>query len=240
VVPAWNEEASIASTIQDIRAALADIDILVVNDGSADQTGSLARATGATVLDLSYNLGVGGAMRAGFRYALAHGYDSVVQIDGDGQHDPRDVPALLTKLAEADVVIGTRFDANPEDYPVHGPRKWAMALLATVISRLAHTRLTDTTSGFRATGPRALPLYARYYPAEYLGDTVESLVIAIRAGCRIAQVPVTIRLRRHGQPSHSPRKATVYLFRAMLALLLALVRRWKVSVDAPGLAVVDR
>ncbi|TNC29622.1 glycosyltransferase family 2 protein [Amycolatopsis alkalitolerans] len=230
IVPAWNEEPCIGRTIHEIRTALPDLDVLVVDDGSTDGTVAAARQAGATVLELPYNLGVGGAMRAGFRYALRRGYHTAVQVDADGQHDPREVPALLAKLDEADIVIGARFDEDG-GYRVRGPRRWAMVVLAKVISRLARTKLTDTTSGFRATGPRALPLFARYYPAEYLGDTVESLVIALRAGCRVTQVTARMRPRSDGRPSHRPIKAGVYLFRAGFALLLALVRRWRVAVE---------
>jgi glycosyltransferase involved in cell wall biosynthesis len=230
VVPAWNEEQSVGSTIREIHTALPGMDVLVVDDGSTDRTAAVGTAAGAAVLQLPYNLGVGGAMRAGFRYALAHDYDAAVQVDADGQHDPREVPALLAKLDEADIVVGARFDGRGE-YEVRGPRKWAMMVLAKVISRLAQTRLTDTTSGFKATGRRVLPLFAQYYPVEYLGDTVESLVIAVRAGFQIAQVPVHMRPRLHGQPSHSPHKAALYLFRAGFALFLALMRRWDVSMN---------
>jgi glycosyltransferase involved in cell wall biosynthesis len=230
VVPAWNEEHSLGSTIREIHTAVPGIDVLVVDDGSTDRTAEVGWAEGAAVLQLPYNLGVGGAMRAGFRYALRHGYDTAVQVDADGQHDPSEVPALLAKLDDADIVIGARFDGRG-DYQVRGPRKWAMAVLAMVISRLAATRLTDTTSGFKATGRRVLPLFAQHYPVEYLGDTVESLVIAVRAGFRVAQVPVHMRPRVNGQPSHSPHKAALYLFRAGFALFLALLRRWDVSMS---------
>lgn len=230
MVPAWNEEQAVGATIREIRQALPGVDVLVVDDGSTDRTRTVALAEGVLVLELSYNLGVGGAMRAGFRYAVRHGYTAVVQVDADGQHDPRDLPDLLAKLAEADVVIGTRFEHGGE-YRVTGPRRWAMVVLGKVLSRLAGTPLTDTTSGFRATGRRALPLYAEHYPVEYLGDTVESLVIALRAGCRVAQVPTRMRPRRAGRPSHRPLKAAIYLFRATFALLLALVRRWEVAID---------
>ncbi|HJP73604.1 MAG TPA: glycosyltransferase family 2 protein [Pseudonocardiaceae bacterium] len=232
VVPAWNEEQVVGATVTEIRGTLPQVDVLVVDDGSTDDTAKAARSAGARVLELSYNLGVGGAMRAGFRYAVQNGYDTVVQVDADGQHDPSELPALLAKLADADMVIGSRF-AGVGDYRIGGPRHWAMTLLSAVISRLARTRLTDTTSGFRATGPRALPLFAEHYPAEYLGDTVESLVIAVRAGCRIAEMPARMRPRQGGRPSHRPIKAAVYLFRATFALLLALVRRWNVTVKSP-------
>jgi len=229
VVPAWNEQEAVGETVREIHAALPDADVLVVDDGSTDSTAHAARAAGALVLELPFNLGVGGAMRAGFSYAVRHDYDAAVQVDADGQHDPSEVKDLLAQLAVADVVIGARF-AEKGDYQVRGPRKWAMKVLALVLSKLAGVKLTDTTSGFKATGRRALPLFAENYPVEYLGDTIESLVIAIRAGCKIVQVPAHMRPRRAGTPSHSPLKASIYLFRAGFALILALIRRWDVSV----------
>jgi glycosyltransferase involved in cell wall biosynthesis len=225
VVPAWNEEECVTRTVHEITAAVPAADIVVVDDGSTDSTSDRARVAGADVIELSYNLGVGGAMRAGFRYAVRHGYDAVVQVDADGQHDPSEIPVLLKQLAGADVVIGARFADGDDTYAAHGPRRWAMAVLAVTLSRVAGTRLTDTTSGFRASGPSAMRLFAREYPVEYLGDTVESLVIAVRSGCRVAQVPVHMRPRRGGTPSHNPTKALIYLMRANLALALALVRR---------------
>jgi glycosyltransferase involved in cell wall biosynthesis len=226
IVPAWNEQASIGATVTEIRSCVPDADLLVVDDGSSDQTRLRAAEAGATVCSLPFNLGVGGAMRAGYRFALRHGYDVAVQIDADGQHDPRYVARMVERLGEADVVIGARFATPDDPYKVRGPRRWAMVLLAGVLSRLAHTRLTDVTSGFRVSNRRAISLFARHYPAEYLGDTVESLVIAVRAGLRVTQVPVEMRERMAGTASHAPWKASIYLFRACLALVLALARRW--------------
>jgi glycosyltransferase involved in cell wall biosynthesis len=155
----------------------------------------------------------------------------VVQIDADGQHDPRYVPQLVNQLTDADVVIGARFATADDPYKVRGPRRWAMVLLAAVLSRLAHTRLTDVTSGFRVSNRRAISLFARHYPAEYLGDTVESLVIGARAGCVIKQEAVVMRPRMAGRASQSPVKAAVYLLRAVFALFLALVRDWPAQLD---------
>lgn len=230
MVPAWNEQEVVGGTIGEIRAAVPDAQILVVDDGSTDRTASVAAAAGALVLRLPYNLGVGAAMRVGFRYAVRNGYSAAVQVDADGQHDPRDLPTLLAALDDADIAIGARRFTGPDGYHVRGPRRWAMVVLARVISRLAGTTLTDTTSGFKATGGRALPLFARHYPAEYLGDTVESLVIAVRSGLRVAEVPTTMRTRQGGQPSHAPAKSAIYLLRAGFALLLALIRRWDLSL----------
>ncbi|MDQ3790208.1 MAG: glycosyltransferase family 2 protein [Actinomycetota bacterium] len=232
VVPAWNEQQTVGDTVREIRAATPDLPVLVVSDGSTDRTAEVAREAGALVLELPFNLGVGGAMRAGFRYAVRHGYTAAVQVDADGQHDPAEVPLLLEKLAEADVVIGARFSTADDEYRVRGPRKWAMVVLSKVLSRLAKTRLTDVTSGFKASGGRALGVFAQHYPVEYLGDTVESLVIALRAGCRVTQVPARMRPRRGGNPSHRPVKSMIYLFRAGFALLLALIRRWD-TADEP-------
>lgn len=173
-------------------------------------------------------------MRTGYRYALEHRYLAAVQVDADGQHDPAGVPALLAALEHADVVLGARF-AGEGDYAVRGPRAWAMKLFATVLSRTAGTRLTDATSGFRATGPRAIALFAEHFPAEYLGDTIESLVIASRAGLVVRQVPASMRPRAAGTPSHNPLKAAIYLGRATLALIFAYFRprsAYRVGVGA--------
>lgn len=223
VMPAFNEEESVASVVREVRAALPGVGCLVVDDGSRDNTAVRAEEAGATVARLPFNLGVGGALRLGFKYALEHGYRAAVQIDADGQHDPTEVPALLAELDTADLVIGARF-AGRGDYEARGPRRWAMKMLASILSRTAKTKLTDTTSGFKAMGSRAIALFAIHYPAEYLGDTIEALVIASRAGLVIREVPAKLRPRAAGTPSHGPIKSAVYLGRAMLALLFALMR----------------
>jgi glycosyltransferase involved in cell wall biosynthesis len=223
IIPALNESESIGKVVAEVRAELPTADVLVIDDGSADDTASVAHAAGATVAVLPYNLGVGGAMRLGYRYAADHHYDAAVQIDADGQHDPRYVPRMLHALADVDLVIGARF-AGEGNYTVRGPRKWAMRLLSVVLSRLAGTRLTDTTSGLRACNAGLIQRYAQWYPVEYLGDTVESTMWALRQGFRVQQVPVSMRARMAGVPSHSPFKAGIYLFRAILTLFLALLR----------------
>lgn len=231
IVPAWNEQDSIARTVSEIRDRVPRADLLVINDGSGDHTAARAASAGATVCHLPFNLGVGGAMRTGYRYALRHGYDVAVQIDADGQHDPRYLARLLDRLDTSDIVIGARFARTGDPYRVRGPRRWAMVLLARVLSRLAHTRLTDVTSGYRVSNRRAISVFAAHYPAEYLGDTVESLVIAIRSGCAVTQEPVTMRVRAAGQASTSPVRAALYLGRAVVALALALVRDWPAQFD---------
>ena len=223
LMPAWNEAAAIGDTIKELRATLPEMDLLVIDDGSTDDTVSIARAAGATVVQLPYHLGVGGAMRMGYKYAFRYGYDRAIQVDSDGQHDPGNIRSVLAGLDEADISIGARF-ADKGTYVVTGPRKWAMTFLARVVSHLAGTRLTDITSGFRAGNRTAMAQYSEHYPIEYLGDTVDSLVVAIRSGLSVTQVPVEMRPRRAGKPSNNPWKASVYLGRAILALLVAMTR----------------
>lgn len=224
IMPAWNEAETVGDTVREVLATGEDIDVLVVNDGSTDETASVAASAGATVLNLPFNLGVGGAMRAGFRFAVREGYEAVIQVDADGQHNPADIRRVLGGLKNADISIGARF-ADRGAYKVSGPRKWAMQVLAAVISRLSRTRLTDVTSGFRAANSRALAQYLEHYPAEYLGDTIDSLVVAIRSGCTVTQIPVEMRVRQGGKPSHNPLKASIYLGRSVFALLFALTRK---------------
>ncbi len=231
VVPAYQEQDCIARVVAEVRAAVPDAGVLVVDDASRDATRAQALGAGAQVLSLPINLGVGGAMRAGFRYALRNSFDIVVQVDGDGQHDPAEVNALVHGLDSADLVIGARF-AGAGAYRATGPRRWAMKVLSLSLSRRAGTVLTDTTSGFRASGPRAVALFARNYPAEYLGDTVESLVLALRAGLVVRQVPVSMRLRQGGRPSNAHAKAAVYLLRAVFAMWLASIRKWDIPTPA--------
>ncbi|WP_441245635.1 glycosyltransferase family 2 protein [Kitasatospora sp. McL0602] len=224
ILPAWNEADGLPTVLGEIKRQLPYVDTLVVDDGSTDRTAEVAAAAGSAVARLPYNLGVGGAMRLGYRYAQLHGYDVAVQVDADGQHDPSYVPVLLERLGDADLVIGARF-AGEGEYEARGPRRWAMRLLSVVLSRVTGTRLTDTTSGFRACNRPLIEFFARWYPVEYLGDTVESLVGAARCGFTVRQVPVAMRARTTGRPSASPVKATIYLVRAGLVLLLAMIRR---------------
>lgn len=227
VMPAFNEAEVIAKVISEVQVTLPGVRVLVVSDGSTDETVAVARAAGARVLELPFNLGVGGAMRLGFRYALENDIPVAVQLDSDGQHNPADVPALVSQLDANDVVIGARF-AGQGEYTVRGPRKWAMRFLSGTLSRALSTRLTDTTSGFKAHGPRAVALYAQDFPAEYLGDTIESLVTGHRGGLRFTQVGVAMRERAGGMPSHNQLKSAVYLGRAFFALAIAFLRprRW--------------
>nr|WP_307812797.1 glycosyltransferase family 2 protein [Phycicoccus sp. CSK15P-2] len=231
VVPALNEEATVGSVVSAVRATLPDAHVFVVDDHSADGTSRAAAESGARVARLPYTLGVGGAMRTGYRYAARYGFDAVVQVDADGQHDPEHLPELLDGLATSDIVIGARF-AGSDPYAVGSARRFAMRLLAWVVSLVVGTRLTDVTSGYRALGPRAIAVFAENYPAEYLGDTVEALVIARRCGLAVTQVPVRMSAREHGRPSQGVLGSVMYVSRALVAIALGLVRHWVVPAAA--------
>lgn len=220
-IPAYNEAETVADVVREVREYRTGDTIVVVDDGSQDQTAEHAAAAGATVLQLPFNIGVGGAMRTAFLYADRQGFDAVVQVDADGQHDPVSIKALLDGLDTASVVVGARRDS----VKATGPRRWAMVTLAASLSRIVGTPLTDVTSGFRAADRRAIELFATDYPSEYLGDTVQSLVIAARAGLTVGEVDVLMRPRQGGRASHGPMMSTAHLGRALLALVVAVSRR---------------
>jgi glycosyltransferase involved in cell wall biosynthesis len=223
-IPAWNEQGSIADVIAKVNEHRPDADVLVVNDGSTDQTAALAEQAGASVVSLPFNVGVGGAMRTAFLYAKREGYAAVVQVDADGQHDPADLDHVLDGLVDADVVVGTRF--HPDSmYFVGGPRRWAMVLLSKTLSRMNKGTISDPTSGFRSAGPKAIALFADEYPADYLGDTVGSLAIAIRNGLVIHETPVTMYFRQTGRPSKNALWSALYLGRATLAIIATGLKR---------------
>jgi glycosyltransferase involved in cell wall biosynthesis len=226
VIPAYNEELCVAAVVSEVLAAAPKVHVLVIDDASTDSTARAARAAGAEVITNVFNLGVGGAMRVGFRYAEAHNFRALVQVDGDGQHNARDVANLVASLddvPEPAIVIGARFAGNGE-YSVRRARRWAMRLLAWYLSRVTHAHLTDVTSGFRAHNRAAIELFARTYPSDYLADTVESIVIATEAGGTFTQVPVEMRSRSGGAPSQSSWRAATYLARVLLMLAVSILR----------------
>jgi len=223
-IPAWNEQESIADVIAKVQEQRPGADILVVNDGSTDDTADRASTAGATVVSLPFNVGVGGAMRTAFLYAKRHGYGALVQVDADGQHDPADLDRLIDGLDSADVVVGTRFHPD-STYLVGGPRRWAMVLLSKSLSRMNRGTISDPTSGFRSAGPRAIDLFAVDYPADYLGDTVGSLAIATRRGLVIHEAPVTMYFRQTGRPSKNALWSALYLGRATLAIIATSLKK---------------
>jgi glycosyltransferase involved in cell wall biosynthesis len=222
-VPALNEAVAIEQVLRSLSTAHTLADVLVVDDGSRDATASIARAHGARVVSHAINLGVGAAMGTAFKYALHHHYDAVIQFDGDGQHRAEHIGDLIAALSTADIVIGSRF-AVGGTYKSSAARRGVQRVISGVVSAYARTRLTDATSGFRIAGPRALAVFAEHYPVEWLGDTVESIVLATRQGLTVAEIPVSMNERAGGTPSQSVFRATLYTARILLILCLASIR----------------
>ena len=225
VIPAFNEENSIGNVIQDIRVHIPSASILVVDDGSKDNTVKVAEATKVKVLSLPFNVGVGGALRAGFLYAHRNSFTQVLQIDADGQHKAEHAKVLLESGDGFDIVIGSRFTESKNSYNTSLLRRLAIRILSAAISKICMTKLTDVTSGFRLSSSSAIELFMKDYPVEYLGDTVESLVIAHKSGLSIKEVPVQMSKREFGSPSQNVLKSSWYLLRAFLVIILSLMHR---------------
>ena len=216
VVPAWDEAASVGGVVTDLREH--GYDVAVVDDGSTDGTAVAARAAGAVVLSLPVNLGVGGALRCGFRYAIDHGYDLAVQCDADGQHPADQIALLLDAQAAtgAHLVIGSRFLGATPGMAVGGQRRFAMRVLARIATRAAGRPITDASSGLRTIARPLLDEFARSYPVHYLGDTFEAIVVAGRAGYHVEEVPVTMAPRAAGRSSARAVAALAFLGRAVI------------------------
>jgi glycosyltransferase involved in cell wall biosynthesis len=219
VVPAFNEVETVGAVVQSIRRS--GLDVVVVNDGSTDGTERAAREAGAVVLALPFNLGVGGALRCGFRWAVANGYDTAIQCDADGQHDASELHGLIASAERLDahLLVGSRF-AGASGYKSTWLRRIPMRLLSRVASRAAGTAMTDASSGFRVIREPLLSEFARSYPTHYLGDTFEVLVQAGRHGYRVYEVPSVMRERAGGTASASATASLRYLFRVLMALII--------------------
>ncbi len=225
IIPALNEGRSIARTAGGIRQRLPAADLLVVNDGSGDDTAAEARRAGAQVLDLPYNLGIGAAVQAGFQFARAHDYDIALRNDGDGQHAPANNAALLGRLAagDVDVVIGSRFIEAAGDYGTPPMRRLGGAILARLLTRIIRQRVTDPTSGCAAFNRRAIDLFADAYPHDY--PEPEAILMLHRAGLRQVEAPVKMMPRQHGDSSITPLRSVYYMIKVILAILISLLRR---------------
>lgn len=231
-IPAFNEEASIGAVLADLRNHHPLEHVIVIDDGSRDATYRIARESGVRVIRHPINLGVGAAMGTAFKYAARHDYQALVQLDADGQHRPEFLSVLLDQVGVADIVVGSRF-ADGGYFRTTLARRTVMRVIAWVVSTYARSRLTDVTSGFRVSGPRAIALFSQHYPVEYLGDTVESIVLAARQGLTVKEVSVAMNERFGGLPSQSFFRAFLYTSRIFLILVLAGFRSAPRSVVTP-------
>jgi glycosyltransferase involved in cell wall biosynthesis len=225
IVPALNEERSIAAVIGEIRAADPGFDVVVIDDGSTDRTGARAAEQGAHVLTLPFNLGIGGAVQTGLQYARGNDFGIAVQVDADGQHDPSQLPQLLAPLVagDADVVVGSRF-LGERTYKAPFVRRIGIRVFAAIVSAVVGQPLTDTSSSFRAYGPRAIDYFARDYPHGFV-ESVEATVIAARCGLRLKEVPVVMRQRLMGQSSLTLPLSIYYSIKVLVAVFVGIFRR---------------
>ncbi|KTD25426.1 glycosyltransferase [Legionella lansingensis] len=225
IVPAYNEEASLPSLLREIQQL--GHDIVVVNDASHDDTAKVAAKAGVPVLSLPANLGIGGAVQTGFKYALHHDYDIVVQVDGDGQHDPAWIEALVKPIqsGQADCVIGSRYlPENPDrDYKTPLARRIGMYFSKTILYLATGIRITDTTSGLRALNKRAFAYFARFYPVDH--PEAEALLMLHQKGFRMVEIPVKMRGRVHGQSLFNFAKASLYPLRVVIGFMGLLLKK---------------
>ena len=226
IVPAWNESGAIGRVVDEIREFDSAIDVVVIDDASTDDTAKVAESHGATVLSLPFNVGIGGAVQTGFRYALEHGYELAVRLDGDGQHDASEIPKILEPIeaGEADLVIGSRFVDPGGTYRPPFARRIGIRIFARLVSLLGGQRVTDTTSGFVALDRGGIELFAAQFPHDY--PEVEATLVALRSGLRVAQVQVDMRERTTGSSSITFVRSLYYIVKVTLALLVASLRRY--------------
>ncbi len=222
VIPAFNEGESIGAVVRAVYEHMPGATVVVVNDGSTDDTEANARAAGANVVSLPLNLGIGGAVQTGYKFAVRRGLHFAVQVDGDGQHDPREAPHLFASLVrgEADMVVGSRW-LGRGDYVAPRNRRFAMKFLEALVSWRAGSRFTDTTSGFRALNRRTMELFAEHYPSDF--PEVESIVLAHHHGLRVTEVPVKMVAREFGTSSITGLRSLYFMIRVTVGLLVGVM-----------------
>jgi glycosyltransferase involved in cell wall biosynthesis len=226
IIPAYNEEMSVSDVIASLRRHAPEFDALVVDDGSTDATGTVARAAGAHVVRHPFNLGIGGAVQSGYRYALEHDYDIAVQVDGDGQHDVRHLSEFVQFLRHnphIDMVTGSRFlDADGDGYRSSASRRMGIRIFSAVLSAITRRRVTDPTSGFRMTTRRGISLFANDYPHDY--PEVEAVLMVHAHRLESAELPVRMRARTGGASSIGSTQSVYYMVKVLLAIFVGLFR----------------
>ncbi|MEA2332383.1 MAG: hypothetical protein QOH58_2521 [Thermoleophilaceae bacterium] len=224
VIPAYNESQTLRGVIQSIRNDAPKFDVLVIDDGSTDRSAQIAVRAGVPVLRHPFNLGIGGAVQSGFQYARENGYDYMVQIDGDGQHRPDQLPVLMAAMQEdpsVDMVCGSRF-LTDNGYPAPISRRTGIHLFAVLLSRIVGQRVSDPTSGFRLYNRRAINLFARDYPHDY--PEVEAVLMVHWHRLSMREVPVQMLQRGGGVSSIRSGKSAYYMIKVLLAIFIGLAR----------------
>lgn len=234
-IPAWNEANSVASVIAGVRECLPDADVLVVDDGSTDETTARAAEAGATVASLPFNQGLGAALQTGYLYALREGYDFCAHLDADGQHPPAEVARLLAEVCadRADLVIGSRYrepgEAKSDDYRPTLSRRIGTSVFRFFLTLATRQRFTDTTSGMRAANRRVMKLFSENYSPDFA--EIESLQLAVRQGLRVEEVPVRMLERVGGSSFLTPLRSAFFIFKGMIVLLVGQFRPRKVGAE---------
>jgi len=227
-IPAWNEAASVASVIADVREAIPGADILVVDDGSGDATAERAREAGAMVASLPFNQGLGAALQTGYLYALRNGYDACAHLDADGQHPADEVARLLAEVTadRADLVIGSRYHegavAGSGDYKASFSRRIGISVFRFFLTLATRQRFTDTTSGMRAANRRVMSLFSQHYSPDFA--EIESLQLAVRQGLRVEELPVRMLERAGGNSFLTPVRSAFFIFKGLVVLLVGQFR----------------
>jgi glycosyltransferase involved in cell wall biosynthesis len=234
-IPAWNEEASIAEVIVEVRKALPRADLLVVDDGSTDATAERAREVGALVASLPFNQGLGAALQTGYLYALRGGYDACAHLDADGQHPAEEVARLLAEVTadRADLVIGSRYHSGAvsatDDYRPTFSRKIGISVFRFFLTLATRQRFTDTTSGMRAANRRVMSLFSQHYSPDFA--EIESLQLAVRQGLRVEELPVRMLERAGGTSFLTPVRSAFFIFKGLVVLLVGQFRPRQAEVE---------
>ena len=234
-IPAWNEEASIVSVIEDVRTHLPEADVLVIDDGSTDATAARARGAGVVVASLPFNQGLGAALQTGYLYALREGYDFCAHLDSDGQHPPSEVARLLDVVIadRADLVLGSRYrdpgTAQSDDYKPTFSRQIGSSIFRFFLTLTTRQRFTDTTSGMRAANRRVMALFSKNYSPDFA--EIESLQLAVRQGLRVEEVPVRMLERVGGSSFLTPLRSAFFIFKGMIVLLVGQFRPRKTESE---------
>ncbi len=225
IIPTYNEESTLRDVVCRIKNTLPESNVLVINDGSTDKTSEVAKSSGAMVLDLPYNLGIGNTIQTGFLFATQRGYDIVLRLDADGQHRPEDAKSIMEPVLNgtADMVVGSRFLLSNDGFKSTLVRRVGIKFFSTFVSLIIRKRVTDPTSGFQAMNEKAIRFFAREYPPDY--PEIEALVLANKAGFIVKEVPVEMLERKGGQSSINFLNSIYYVLEVLTSIVVSIFRK---------------